>query len=476
MPLQRAVMDPAGSNTVGEVARIDLSVVIPALGESENLSLLLPELRGVLSSLCVRFEILVVTSPEDAATARAATAAGARAILQTERGYGGALLAGFAAASGAHILTMDSDLSHPAPFVREIWQGRTRAEVVIASRYTAGGRAQMPRGRLLLSKILNGVFSRGLSLAVGDMSSGFRLYRAEAVQGQAFVGRDFDILQEILVRAFAEGWRVTEVPFHYRPRQHGRSHARVLKFGAAYLRKFWPLWKLRNSIECADYDARAYDSAVWLQRYWQRRRFAYIRDLIAGEGPVLDVGCGSSRLIGALPAGSLAIDILLRKLRYARRFNCHLALGSALAIPVRDEAFSAVLCSQVIEHIPKDSGVLGELCRVLAPGGLLVLGTPDYDRWQWVLIEKAYGLFAPGGYADEHIAHYGFDELVRFFTGRGYRFEASHYIMKGELILAFRKPLAGLNEGGDTGRLLDGTRSAGYPSSLPQGSRVGTRS
>lgn len=431
---------PARLHARGEVRRVDLSVVIPALGESENLSLLLPELRRVLSSLSVQFEIFIVTTPEDAATARAAIESGAQAILQTERGYGGALVAGFAAASGAHILTMDADLSHPAPFVREIWQVRTRAEVVIASRYTPGGRAQMPPGRFLLSKILNRVFSRGLSLSVGDMSSGFRLYRADVVKGQPFVARDFDILQEILVRAFAWGWEVAEVPFHYRPRRHGKSHARVLKFGMAYLRRFWSLWKLRNSTECADYDARAYDSVVWLQRYWQRRRFVHITELIAGQGPVLDVGCGSSRLIGALPEGSLAIDILLRKLRYARRFNRHLVLGSALAIPVKDGAFGCVLCSQVIEHVPKNSGVLEEICRVLAPGGRLVLGTPDYDRWQWLLIEKAYGFFAPGGYADEHIAHYSMEKLVQFFTQRGYQLEAHRYILKGELILAFRKP------------------------------------
>jgi SAM-dependent methyltransferase len=96
----------------------------------------------------------------------------------------------------------------------------------------------------------------------------------------------------------------------------------------------------------------------------------------------------------------------------------------------------------VIEHIPKGCGILEELCRVLAPGGRLVLGTPDYDRWQWVYVEKAYGLLAPGGYADEHIAHYTMDELVSLFEGLGYRLEEHRYILKAELILAFRKPAA----------------------------------
>ena len=70
-----------------------------------------------------------------------------------------------------------------------------------------------------------------------------------------------------------------------------------------------------------------------------------------------------------------------------------------------------------------DSPILGELCRVLAPGGRLVLGTPDYDRWEWVYTEKAYGFFKPGGYADEHIAHYTRAGLEAHFAGLGYVLE-----------------------------------------------------
>jgi hypothetical protein len=55
-------------------------------------------------------------------------------------------------------------------------------------------------------------------------------------------------------------------------------------------------------------------------------------------------------------------------------------------------------------------------------------------------MEKAYGFFKPGGYADEHISHYTFDGLVTYFTSLGYTHEATRYVLRGELILAFRKP------------------------------------
>jgi ubiquinone/menaquinone biosynthesis C-methylase UbiE len=164
-----------------------------------------------------------------------------------------------------------------------------------------------------------------------------------------------------------------------------------------------------------------------------------VTDLVAGEGPTLDVGCGSSRIIGALAPGSVAVDVLLRKLRYARRFGRPLVHASGFALPFADASFSCVLCSQVIEHVPKESPILAELVRVLKPGGRLVLGTPDYANWEWVVTEKLYGFFAPGAYADEHIAHYTREELVARFEALGFTHEATRYILRGELILAFRK-------------------------------------
>lgn len=418
---------------------LDLSVIIPALHEGRSLTRLLPELRQVLDALGLAHEILIVTADRDAETVGAAERAGARLVVPDRDGYGAALSSGWAHAGGTWLLTMDADLAHRPTFIRTLWEARTGAEIVIASRYVAGGEARMPSPRREMSRALNAFFARGLSVPIRDLSSGFRLYHAATLRGAQFDATGFDLLQQVLVRAFAEGWKVREVPFTYEPDPHGGSGGRSPRLAGAYLGTFWSLWKHRNSILAADYDDRAHDSAIWLQRYWQRSRHKHVTDLIAGQGPVLDVGCGSSRIIGALPPGSLAMDILRRKLRYARKFGRPVVHASGFQIPVRDESFPCVLCSQVIEHVPKESPILDELCRTLAVGGRLVLGTPDYANWQWVWMEKAYGLAAPGGYADEHIAHYTFAELMAIFTKRGFRYEEHRYIMQGELIMAFRK-------------------------------------
>jgi dolichol-phosphate mannosyltransferase len=418
---------------------LDLSVIIPVLGEGSNLETLLPEIRKTLSSLGIRSEILVVAMKAGSQTVKAAARVGAQIVEPRESGYCQALTAGFTRARGEYSLSMDDDVSHRPAFIGDLWANRLTGEIIIASRYVPGGRADMPAARYLLSRVLNIFFSRGLGMPIRDLSSGFRLYKSAVVHGRSFLGRDLDILQEILVRAYADGWRVREIPFTYAPRRRWGWHARVFRFGLAYLKTFWSLWKLRNSILAADYDSRAYDSSILLQRFWQRSRYRHIVELITGEGPVLDVGCGSSRIMEALRPDSVALDISLPKLRYARRYSRTLVQGSGTDLPFGAETFPCVVCSQVIEHLPREAPILVELERVLAPGGRLILGTPDYGRWEWLVMEKLYGLFARGGYADEHITHFNRRGLIKRLEERGFSLEETRYILRGELILAFRK-------------------------------------
>lgn len=216
----------------------DLSVIIPAHNEGPNLRELLPPLRSLLDGLGVASEIFVVVRDVDDET-RGAVAGGPGSILrQVEPGYGGALRTGFRAAGGDFILTMDADLSHPPTFVTSLWEKRHEAEVLIASRYVPGGGARMPVHRALLSRVLNRFFALGLGVPLRDLSSGFRLYRRSAVLLEEVTARDFDVLPEIVVRAYRHGWRVQEVPFFYEPRAHGASNARIIPFGLAYLRTF----------------------------------------------------------------------------------------------------------------------------------------------------------------------------------------------------------------------------------------------
>jgi dolichol-phosphate mannosyltransferase len=225
---------------------LDLSIIVPTLNEAGNIGPLVGRCLSVINRLGLTAEIIVVDGGSTDATVREATDAGGRVIRQEGRGYGGALRTGFRAARGRHIQTMDSDLSHEPEVIQSLWEARDRADVVIASRYVPGGGAEMPRVRAVLSRILNVTFTTAFRLPIHDISSGFRLYHAETLQRITFHASDFDVLEEILILIYNAGGTVTEVAFQYRPRQAGRSHAKLFKFGVAYCRTFYKMMKLRG--------------------------------------------------------------------------------------------------------------------------------------------------------------------------------------------------------------------------------------
>ncbi|TLY23804.1 MAG: methyltransferase domain-containing protein [Nitrospirae bacterium] len=371
----------------------DLAVVIPAWNERENIELLLPALKEMIADLGLTAEIVVA----------------------------------------------DADLSHRPVFLEEFWRRRDEAEVLIASRYVPGGRADMSRFRRLLSHILNRTYSRVLSFPLRDLSSGFRMYHRDVLLGLTLVARDFDVLEEILIRVHAEGWRILEIPFHYMSRGSGRSHVRLFKFGWAFTKTLVRMWKLRNSVAAADYDHRAFDSPIWLQRYWQRTRHRIVLGFLEDRKSVLDIGCGSSRIIQDLP-DAVGLDILQHKLRWLKPRHRLLVRASCNRLPFRTGSFAAVINSEVIEHVPDCHDIWSEMWRVLRPGGILVVGTPDYNRWLWWVLEWIYGKVLFGAYAHEHITHFTREEVARRLRAIGYEILDCRYVGFCEMIFKAKKP------------------------------------
>lgn len=227
---------------------LDLSVVIPALNEGANLEQLLPALTSALRDTNIAWEILVIDGNSPDNTRRVCAQHGALCIVENKPGYGNAVLRGVAEARGAYVLTMDADQSHPAGVIQSLWSARDKADIVIASRYVAGGKADQVVGRMILSRILNGFFRAGFRLSAKDISSGFRLYRKAIFRDLDIEFTNFVLVVEVLLRAQAAGFTVREVPFHYKPRASGASKARIITFGKDYLRLFHRVWKLRRSI------------------------------------------------------------------------------------------------------------------------------------------------------------------------------------------------------------------------------------
>lgn len=405
---------------------MELSIVIPALNEAANLRALIPAIRRTLEG--IEHEIVVVDGGSTDGTGSVAAEAGARVIAQKARGYGRALAEAFRQVRGAYVVTMDADASHEPKFILDLWARRREADVVIASRYVEGGASDVSGFRAVLSRILNGTYRRVLSLPLRDMSSGYRLYRAAALREVEIEGRDFEALEEVLIKLYTRGFRVIEAPFVYRPRAEGRSKAKLLKFGWRLFLMMLRLWKMRNSADACDYDDRAFDSRVGLQRYWQRHRHRIITGWVKGPR-VLDVGCGSSRIIRDVPA--VGLDMRMGTLRHVKAWGRPVVRASVHFLPFRADAFDTVIFSQVIEHLPPSPRIMGEISRVTR--GRLIIGTPDYARPQWPLLEFFHGLVVPQGHIHEHITHFTRATLRALVKDAGFAIEAEAYVGGCEL-------------------------------------------
>ncbi len=425
-------------NTDSETTH-DLAIIVVALEPPVQLKRQLQDLCEVVDSLTIRAEFVVVAPSTHRGAVEDVVPERFRVVVPKRPEYGTAMLEGLAAAANTrYVATMNAGLGHAPAVLRDLWVARSNAEIVIASRFVEGGQCRTSTLRRVLSQWLNRVFARALSVPVHDVTSGYRLYQRRVLDTLTLRSNDFAALPEALVRVYADGYRIVEVPFRFTARDTGRTILRLGRFGWSYFKTLGRLWRLRNSIDSADYDHRAFDSPIPLQRYWQRTRYEIVCEFVGTGGRILDVGCGSSRIIQDLP-GAVGVDVLLRKLRFLRPNHPEVAQSSVFALPFADETFDTVICSEVIEHVPDDPRVLGELTRVLRPGGTLVLGTPDYGRLLWHIIEWVYGRVAPGGYADEHITHFNRQTLEGRLMSLGYVLSGCRYVGACEMILRAMK-------------------------------------
>jgi dolichol-phosphate mannosyltransferase len=420
------------------VSKVDVSVVLPAWNEGENVRRIVPQLRRVLEKARVTYDITVVVPNLDDPTVAVCRELGVVALAQTSPGYGGAIRTGFEAVKGEHILTLDADCSHDPCAALSIVEARHKADLIIGSRYAPFGHSQAGWFRDGLSRILNRFLRGVLGVPVQDMTSGYRLYRRRIFDEVKTWGPHFDALPEILVIAYALGFSVLEVPFHYRPRGAGASHARILKFGIRYLALAWRLWWLRYSYFSADYDQRAFYSRIPLQKYWQRKRYEIILGYLdQSSASVLDIGCGTSMVIMALPE-AVGLEVAFKKLRFLRQLGRRLTAGVLKKLPFRDRQFEQVICSEVIEHVPMSEISFEEMKRVMKPGGTLVIGTPDYGTWVWPFIEWCYKRVMPGGYSDEHVTHFTEKSLREHLEKTGFEVLETKWILGGEMIVKAR--------------------------------------
>jgi dolichol-phosphate mannosyltransferase len=225
---------------------VEISIIMPAYKEELNLKELLPRINGVMSRLGISYEILAVDTVNKMDATSEVCEKNKSIYVNREPGdlYGDAVRTGIKYARGKYIIFMDADGSHSPEFIEELLRYKNEADVVIASRYVEGGGTDNSRTLILMSLIVNIVYSKFLNLDCHDVSNSFKLYKAELLKELKLSSGNFDIIEEILIKLKKRNkqLKIKEIPYYFKKRMYGETKRNLIVFAFSY---FFTLLKFK---------------------------------------------------------------------------------------------------------------------------------------------------------------------------------------------------------------------------------------
>jgi dolichol-phosphate mannosyltransferase len=221
--------------------------VIPTYNEARTIERVVRAVLDLAGDLDLDLLVVDDSSPDGTGEIVAALAAGEPRLHLLRRpvrdGLGGAYRAGFGwglRRGYDTFVEMDADLSHDPASLPGLLRATRHADVVIGSRYTAGGTTVgWSRRRRLISRSGNAYVRRALGLPIGDATAGYRVFRRtvlEALPVTALTSSGYCFQIETAYLAWRRGFRLTEVPVIFREREAGSSKMSVRIIAEALLR------------------------------------------------------------------------------------------------------------------------------------------------------------------------------------------------------------------------------------------------
>lgn len=205
------------------MSTLTCAVVVPTRNEEGTIQETVKAIRSFTS------EVYVIDGRSEDATREKAAAAGAKVIVQKERGKGAAIRETLRDLPHDIIVFIDADGSHDAAdlskLVQPILDGK--AEMVVASRYL-GGSDELHGTihnfiRMVGSSIITLAINHRWKVQLTDVENGYRAVLRKAAATAHITASDFTIEQEMVMKMLKAGHRVIEVASHEYERKAGVS-------------------------------------------------------------------------------------------------------------------------------------------------------------------------------------------------------------------------------------------------------------
>lgn len=204
----------------------DIAVVIPTYNERETVADIVHAVHEALDGEDHEIVIVDDSSPDGTAdVVRAMDDVPVRLIERTgKRGLGAAYRDAFAQVDADIVVQMDADFSHPPERIPALVDAvRDGADVAVGSRYVSGGERKDPLHRRIFPLIGSFLYRVLLRSPVRDVTSGFKAYRGEMLDGLDLdrLPSGFHFQAASLFALIADGADVEEVAITFRERKAG---------------------------------------------------------------------------------------------------------------------------------------------------------------------------------------------------------------------------------------------------------------
>jgi 2-polyprenyl-3-methyl-5-hydroxy-6-metoxy-1,4-benzoquinol methylase len=171
------------------------------------------------------------------------------------------------------------------------------------------------------------------------------------------------------------------------------------------------------------YQRKQYDNAGLGRLYWDYRDRVAMSLLDEHDRHIVDMGCGEGitleRAAGMFPLSNvIGIDYMQENVDICLEHGLSAYQGSVYDIDLEDNSVDAVLLLEVIEHLEYHKEAIGQIRRILRPGGKLIVVFPNDRSFKLARIltfKFKEAVFDPG-----HVRRWKYKELKRVLEGQGF--------------------------------------------------------
>jgi len=229
---------------------MQISVLLPAYNEGENLKNLIPQIKQELEEENINYEIIIVDSMNKTDDTEEIAKENNVKYYHRENGdnYGDAIRTGILKAQNEYLLVMDADGSHSPKELKKLIKDCPNYDIIIGSRYVKNGKTENNIMLIFMSWMVNIAYRVCLKIKVKDISNSLRIYKTEDLKKLDLESNNFDIVEEILIKLclFNKNYKIKEVPITFEKRKQGKSKRKLGKFILSYIKTMQKLIKIRR--------------------------------------------------------------------------------------------------------------------------------------------------------------------------------------------------------------------------------------